>query len=175
MGIYVSLQAVSPEILEKMVQRPELCMEALAPAELETFELGLEERPEDWCSLDKAWHAVSYLFTGTDWGAGPPLGYIVEGGVELEWDDSDFEVPPRALSPDQVKGWNEAVQGIDDATLRARFDPDRMTELQISPGFWNRDPDRAALLDWVMKQVGPFRLFLQETVRRGYALLVVTS
>lgn len=62
MGIYVSCQAVSPEILQRILERPELSMEALAPAELEQFELGLQTRPEDWCSLDKAWHAVHYLF-----------------------------------------------------------------------------------------------------------------
>jgi hypothetical protein len=175
MGIYVCLHAVSGDNLLKMLERPELCVEALAPAELTAFELGLSDDPADWHSLDKAWHGLHYLYTGTSWGGQEPLCYIAVGGRELEWDESFFEVPPRALVPEQVQSWSEVVDRMDDAKLRAAFSPQDMVAKEIYPGLWHRNPKEDDTLGWLIRHAAPLREFLRATAARGYGLLVMTG
>jgi hypothetical protein len=81
--------------------------------------LVLSEGEGDVVDLDKAWHGIHYLFTGTAWEGDPPLNFLVKGGREV----GDEEIglgPPctlraletrdiasalEALSDDEVRGW----------------------------------------------------------------------
>ena len=175
MGMYVSLHRLAPEPFQRIFQNPELCMEALAPAELDTFELGLPDRPEDWVSLDKAWHGLHFLLTGTSWEGEEPLCYIVWGGTELEWDTCFFEVLPRALTPEQVRAWHIALQEIDEATLRSRFDGPRMDKLSIYPTIWSRDPAQDDTLGYLLTNYRGLRDFLRDAAAGGYGVLVTMS
>ena len=60
----------------------------------------------------------------------------------MEWEESWFEVPPRALTSLQVREWSEALSRLTDEDLRARYDAADIVAQQIYPGFWDRDPER---------------------------------
>lgn len=171
----MSLYSVDEPVLTRMLARPELCLEMIAPDEVEQFELGLKLVDDDGHGFEKSWHGVHYLLTGSAWEGKPSLAYLVKGGTELEWDDSWFEVPPRALTSDQVREWSEALSSVTDEQLRARFNPADMVAQQIYPGFWDRDPERDNLLAWLMRDVPGMRSCLESAAAAGQGMLVVTT
>ncbi len=67
MGISMSLYSVDEPVLTRMLARPELCLEMIAPAEVERFELGLELVDDEGHGFEKSWHGVHYLLTGSAW------------------------------------------------------------------------------------------------------------
>ena len=48
--------------------------------------------------LDKAWHGLHYLFTGTDEGGNSPLDFLAVGGEEIGTIEVGYG-PARALEP----------------------------------------------------------------------------
>ena len=78
--------------------------------------------------LDKAWHGIHYLLTGTAWEGGRPLNFLVAGGRPV----GDIDVgygPARVLSAAETRGAHEALTQLSDDDLRGRFDPAAMTRL----------------------------------------------
>ena len=82
--------------------------------------------------LEKAWHGLHYLLSGT---VGEPdesaLGRAVLGGTEVGEDFSGYGAA-RRFPPAEV-GEVAAALGASDDEVMGRFDPQRMAELQIYP------------------------------------------
>ncbi|MEU4693940.1 YfbM family protein [Actinoplanes sp. NPDC023714] len=94
------------------------------------------EMPEPELDLDKSWHAVHFLLTGTAWGIGDdPAGAAVLGGMEIG-EDGGYG-PPRYLVPDDVRAVSAALDRLGDDTLRARFDPAALDAADIYPAGWS--------------------------------------
>jgi hypothetical protein len=73
--------------------------------------------------IDKSWHGIHFLLTGSAWGGKPPLSNAVLGGKEFGQDLGYG--PARYLTPDQVKEVAAALDEITEATLRAQFSSSR--------------------------------------------------
>ncbi len=101
-------------------------------------------------SLDKAWHGVHYLLAGTV-EPGPQLrSQAVLGGVELGEDPEGFSGygPARYFRAAQVRMLSEELRRPEvEAEAAARFDPARMSQLQIYPGWRAGDEDKEWLMD----------------------------
>ena len=147
----------------------------IAPDEAEQFVLDLDQDTQEWLSLDKAWHGLHYLLTETAWEGEEPLCFLCQGGVELNWDDSFFEVQPRALTPNQVTNWSQAMALLDEDVLKARFEPTRMTELSIYPEIWKRSPADDDTLGYLLKHFRELQGFLSKAAVAGRGLLIATS
>ncbi|MBG0568873.1 YfbM family protein [Actinoplanes aureus] len=93
------------------------------------------EMPEPDLDLDKSWHGLHYLLTGTAWEVGPGAGAAILGGDEIG-DDGGYG-PARVLSPEAVRSIDAGLAAIDPATLRERFDPAAMTTAEIYPAIWS--------------------------------------
>jgi hypothetical protein len=92
-------------------------------------------------NIDKSWHGIHFLLTGSAWGGKPPLFNAVLGGREFG-PDLGYG-PARYLTPDQVKEVAVALEAITKETLRARFDPRAMTEANIYS--WHEDKGEEGL------------------------------
>jgi hypothetical protein len=88
--------------------------------------------------IDKTWHAIHFLLTGTDYETDGPNGKIVFGGETL----GDPEDAVDYLTPAQVKEAAQALSSLTLEQLRARYDPAKMTELDLYPAIWD-DGDEA--------------------------------
>src|SRR5262245_32769999 len=60
--------------------------------------------------LDKAWHGLHYIFTGTVWEGEPPGCFLVHGGEEVG--DEDDDTRPRLLDPNQVRQFSAFLASI---------------------------------------------------------------
>src|SRR6185503_14516377 len=101
--------------------------------------VALLEEDVDEVDLDKAWHGIHFLLTGTAWDGGEPLCYLVSGGEEVGDVDVGYG-PARVLRPHQVAQWAAALTAIPADELRRRFDPQAMLKEKIYPEIWDHDP-----------------------------------
>jgi hypothetical protein len=137
-------------------------------------DLDLDEDELADAELDKAWHGIHYLFTGTAWEGAPPLNLLVSGGREVGRIDVGYG-PARVFVSGDVKEAHEALEGVSDETLRSRFRPDDMMKLKIYPEIWDRDPTDDDTLGYLMENVAILRRFLKEAVEHERGIVVYVS
>lgn len=131
----------------------------LAPGEVEATD------------LDKAWHGIHFMLTGTAWEGVPPLNFLMHGGAVI----GDVEVghgPARGMTAAEVRTVAGELTGIDEAFMRARFDPAQMTQLDIYPGIWDRDPAEDDSFGYCMEYFGELRTFVTRAAERGAGLII---
>ena len=86
--------------------------------------------------LDKAWHCLHYLLTGSAQGGDPPLNFIMNGGTPVGAEDLGHG-PARVFSPRQTAEVAEALRHLEPAALMPRFDLNKLDRLQVYPGGWD--------------------------------------
>ena len=101
-------------------------------------------------SLEKAWHGVHYLLAGTAEPGSELRSQAVLGGVELGNDPEGFSGygPARFFRAAHVRELSEELRRPEvEAEAAARFDPAKMSQLQIYPGWQAGNEDREWLMD----------------------------
>lgn len=124
--------------------------------------------------LEKSWHGIHYLLTGTAWEGDPPLNFLVLGGRVV----GDIDVgygPAHALTAAETRSASDALGRLSDEELRGHFDPTAMMKQKIYPEIWDRDPDEDDTLGYLMENVAALREFLTQVVARGQGLVVYIS
>lgn len=103
------------------------------PDGIEAF-IGKERTSTD---LDKAWHGLHWLLTGTEYGGKEPLCFLLAGGRPIGDVDVGYG-PARAISSNEVVAWDDALKQISGDELSRRFDPKAMLKAKIYPEIWAR-------------------------------------
>ena len=94
----------------------------------------------DHVDVDKTWHALHFLLTGTAWEGEAPLNFIAVGGEAIGDEDVGYG-PARALRSREVATLATALTTITPRTLIERYDGPEMDRLEIYPEGWSRyDP-----------------------------------
>ena len=86
--------------------------------------------------LDKAWHCLHYLLTGSAQGGEPPLNFILNGGAPVGNEDVGHG-PARVFRPREVAAIADALRRVEVASLLPRFDPKKLEKLAVYPGGWS--------------------------------------
>src|SRR5688572_4637046 len=102
---------VSDDELSKLLASPTLVHGLIDSA--------YEDRRSDFVDVDKAWHCLHFLLTGTAWEGDPPLNFIVAGGSEVGDEDVGYG-PARGFSSPEVRAIADALDGIDHTVLARR-------------------------------------------------------
>ena len=124
----------------------------------------------DQACLDKTWHAIHFLFTGTDWEGEFPNCFLVGGGTEI----GDIDVgygPARSFTSKQVREINRFLQNTSDDELKSRLDFEKMKALEIYPDVWDDDAmdEEWEYIQWGLETV---RKFVSETSSKSMGLIV---
>lgn len=131
---------------------------------------GPAGRKREVLSLDKAWHGLHYLLAGTA-EPGPELrSQAVLGGVEVGDDPEGFSGygPARYFRAARVRELSEALRRPEvEAEAAARFDPAKMSQLQIYPGWRAGDQDK----EWLMDAFRRLRDFYSSAAAHGRAIV----
>jgi hypothetical protein len=167
-----------PALREQLEQRLGQTTEALragqggdAVFELMKRHLGLRaggplEGKHETLSLDKAWHGVHFLLSGAMEPGESLPSQAVLGGSEIGEDFSGYG-PARCFRPHEVAELAAALGGeAAEREAAERFDPRRMTELQIYPFGWSAG-DR----EWVLDALRSLRSFYADAAAAGRAVL----
>jgi len=195
----LGLCAVGEGDLGKVLACPPLVWKVIAPDDPEMFEAAVKEaggQSGSWLArllgrgqaglptlelseegyatadLDKAWHGIHYLLTGSAWEGEWPLSFLLLGGAEVGKVDVGYG-PARAFTPAEVKEIAGALGGVDEPALRARFHPAEMTRLDIYPTvIWNRDPADDDTLGYCVEYFLVLKAFVEQAAARQRGLLI---
>ena len=136
--------------------------------------LALSDGEGDLVDIDKAWHGIHYLLTGTADETDEPLGFLVDGGTDIGDEDVGYG-PARAFTSSETRRIASALNAVTDDELRARFAPDAMMRAEIYPEIWDRDPADDDTLGYLMDNVRELRSTLATVVSNGHGLIVHLS
>jgi len=147
MGMYCEIRAIAPDA-----------------------EIGVRGAPSDnkrshSVSLEKAWHGLHYLLTGSAMEGSWPLGFLLFGGEAVGEDDA-----ARRLSPDSVRELNSALGAISDDKIWSRFDADKMTTDGVYPNIWD-EPEQELREEYLM-YFHHLKQLIQLAAQKGDALLI---
>jgi len=188
MSMCLALCSVDEPNLRKVLADPPLVWRVIAPdfpeayenarpkpgKEVEAEELTLSEGEVQNTDLDKAWHGIHYLLTGTSYEGEGPASFLLTGGKAVGNVDVGYG-PARALMPDEVQDFHQALSAISAEDLRARFNPAEMMALDIYPDIWDRDPVEDDTLDYCLQYFKTLREFVGAAASRKQGLLIYIS
>ena len=122
--------------------------------------------------LDKAWHGVHFLLTGLADGGPEPAGFLLEGGEDVGGDEWGEPVA-RLLDPAQVRAFAAFLAALTADELARRFDPARMTALDIYPGvIWHRAAEDDDARRFVLDAAAELQTFVADAAAAGDAVVV---
>lgn len=149
--------AVAPAQFEQLKRNPELLTQALSSEGKQAI------------SLDKAWHGIHFLLTGTAWDVKGPAGQAILGGQEFG-EDLGYG-PARVLSVAQVEAIAEALAKITPENLSVRYNTDAMTKAGIYPTIiWNREGPEA--LVFLLDYYKPLVTFYRHAAEKGQLVVI---
>jgi hypothetical protein len=131
---------------------------------------GVDDAHAD-LDVDKAWHGIHFLLTGTAWEGSPPLDFIVKGGNEVGDVDVGYG-PARAFSSADVRVIAGALNPLTRADLEQRFNPAAMSELDIYPSIWDRPREEDDTLGYLLEYYEALKEFIEGAAAQGEGLLV---
>jgi hypothetical protein len=146
-------------------------LKRLSPIKIETtVPPDPDELRDDEIDIDKAWHGLHFLFTGTAWEGELPASFLLRGGEELGGDEEIGQGPPLAYRPEKVREIAAFLNGLSKSELEQRFDPAKMTKLEIYPEtIWTRDKNSS---EYLLASFDSLKDFVNTAMRNGEGLIV---
>ena len=120
--------------------------------------------------LDKAWHGIHYLLTGSVWEGDAPQNFLIAGGEAIGEVDVGYG-PARGIKSDAVRRIHDYLSGIAVEDLVSRFDPDEMMAKEIYPEIWDRKEDDGNL-DYLMDYFKELKAFLAKAVDHNMGIII---
>lgn len=124
--------------------------------------------------IDKAWHGIHFLLTGSAWEGDAPLNFLVARGEETEGCDIGYG-PGRMFTSAEVKRIDEALQGISKEEFESRFDPVKMMEEDIYPTIWDRPKEEDDTLGYISEYFVVLKQYIHRTAEQNMGLVVGLS
>ena len=161
-----------PGVLGFLLRLTPIKVQRTEPAPPSDNPLWPPAAPGEQLELDKAWHGLHFLLTGTADGGAEPACYLLTGGEDLGDDD---DVQARLLRSEQVRALAAHLATLDAAELTRRFVPERMMKLGIYPQIWDRSEETDAPRAFLLDAFAELRQFVAGTARDGDAIVVCIS
>jgi hypothetical protein len=118
--------------------------------------------------LNKTWHAIHFVLTGSRLGGEAPLNFLVDEGTPVGEVDVGFG-PARVLRSDQVRRIAAALVAIDPDEVARRVDVQRFDQEAIYPGHWQRN---GSGVDDVVTSYRAMRDLIGRAADRGQGLVL---
>jgi hypothetical protein len=123
----------------------------------------------DNIDIDKAWHGLHFLMTGTAWAGDPPLNFILAGGTEVAGDDDSTT---RLYSSNELREINRALKSVDQSQLQSAYNPSAMLNLDIYPGIWQRDTHA---FEYCIDHLAALKRFVTRADQSGLGMVTILS
>jgi hypothetical protein len=92
-------------------------------------------------SLEKSWHGLHFVLTGSSAGGDPPLNFLLQGGKPWNHADDSEESPARLLDSSQVAAIHTALTNLSDEDFARRFDLEALGREHVYPDIWDEPLD----------------------------------
>lgn len=129
-----------------------------------------DEEPDNaLVNLDKSWDGIIFLLTGQSLAtATSPLVRILFSGQLIDEEQDLGYGPAHYLTPEEVTELNQQISGIQISELKEKFNPVKMTELEIYPTIWEEGDDA---FDYVADGFKTLQKTFAESTRNGEAII----
>jgi hypothetical protein len=125
------------------------------PAEITRYLYGAGADNCDRVVLDRAWHAIHFVLTGSRLDGDEPLNFLASEGTPVGEVDVGYG-PARVLNSQQVRQVASALILIDPDEVARRVDVQRFTAEEIYPGEWGRNGHDAQFVASKYRQLREF-------------------
>jgi hypothetical protein len=138
------------------------------PAEITRFLYGGDADRGERVVLNKAWHAIHFVLTGSRLGGDEPLNFLVDQGTPVGEVDVGFG-PARVLRSEQVRRLAAALAPIEPHEVARRVDVVKFDQETIYPGHWQRN---GAGVDYVVANYTAMRELIARAADHGHGLIL---
>jgi hypothetical protein len=159
MGMICRLFAIPPEKAEELARDPSGVHEELTS--LSGFKNAL--------SLEKSWHGLHYVLTGSAWEGSPPLNFLAMGGEAVGGTEFGYG-PARLLKPASVRAVHEALSAFSEADFARNFDLDALAAAEVYPLIW--DEPLEDLQEEYGSYLNALKTFVKSAAETGQSLLI---
>lgn len=129
-----------------------------------------ERTDGDETDLDKAWHVVHYLLSGTPGRGDGPLALIGDDLHPLA--DLDFGLgKPNVISAEMVRAFNEAASVMTDEEFLARYVPSEMPLEELYMGDVIARGDVNDIREYALENFQILKAFVQQATESGEAII----
>ncbi len=164
-----NLRRVSEARLQALLAEPSTITEFLYEEE-SSPEAGDDAAFAD-LDIDKSWHALHFLMTGSALESRGNRGFLVAGGQEIGDEDVGYG-PARGVTNAEVRAIAAELERVTPATLRVAYEANAMNAADIYPGGWPRDPEEAHFTDYFADYFEQMKDFIAGAAKEGEALVV---
>ncbi|UOQ65540.1 YfbM family protein [Hymenobacter volaticus] len=164
MSMTMTVRKVSDEQLRELLDEPDLILDFVDSPVSANQELD----------LDKAWHGLHFMLTGSNWDGPEPFAYLLDGG-EFVGNEEDHDLgygPARGLTSIAVSRFAAALAGLSELDFKARYDSATMDELEIYPLDWSKEEKLEEIVEWLTTTFKELRQFVHEAAATNQALLI---
>jgi hypothetical protein len=121
---------------------------------------------DDALDLDKSWHMLHYLFTGSAWDGAMPAGALLSGGREVG-EDLGYG-PARALSAKETQAFAQFLSAQSETALAKKLNVPKMQSMEI----YSVDEDSGEDLNHYFPQL---KSYVADAAAKGQGLLIWMS
>src|ERR1700730_16364848 len=139
-----------------------------SPADITRFLYGADADGRERLVLNKAWHAIHFVLTGSRLGGDEPLNFLVSEGTPVGEVDVGFG-PARVLTSQQVRQIATAMVPIEPEEVARRIDLGKFDQEVIYPGNWQRN---GIGVDYVLTNYRDMRELFVRVAERGEGLVL---
>ena len=126
MSMIGNLRAVDDDVLQDLLA---------SPAKIQDFLYSEEaEDGADHTDLDKAWHTIHFVLTGSTWEGDFPQGFLVSAGTPVGEEDVGYG-PARAFQSAEVCEIHAVLSQVSDDDFSKRFSVTALKEADVYPSF----------------------------------------
>src|SRR6266851_3981586 len=129
MGMIGNLRPASDSEIEHLLD---------SPADVTRFLYSVDADGRERVVLDKAWHAIHFVLTGSRLGGEEPLNFLVSEGTPVGEVDVGYG-PARVLTSAQVRAIARGLAAVQPEDVARRVDLRQLDEEVIYPGNWQRN------------------------------------
>jgi len=188
MGIAYCLIRTAPDVVEQLRGRPKALAKFIYQEDdvyeepnkgifSRLFGAGREKdgpvparHQSDEADLDKSWHIVHYLLSGSSGRGEGPLGLIGDDLHPVA--DLDLGLgKPNVVSSADVKAFTEAAATMSDADFLSRFKPDEMPTDELYMGDVIARGDHDDMMEYALENFHILRDFAAKAAADGEAII----
>ena len=124
--------------------------------------------------IEKSWHGIHFVLTGSDWGGAAPLNFLVSGGMEVGDEDVGYG-PARAFTSAQVRAIHEALSQLPPEQFARRIDLAALEETGIYPEIWEREDEATENQEFLTRHYAALRRYVEGLAGEGAGMLIYIS
>jgi Domain of unknown function (DUF1877) len=132
----------------------------------EVEELLESDDDETSVDIDKAWHGIHWLLTGSEAPTAETPSDVIFGG-EPFGEDLGYG-PARLLSIEGVGRVAQVLERVDADALRVRMDPAAMQRAGVYPEIWDEED---VLDEYLLPALRQLRIFYDTAAKAGQAVI----